>query len=787
MKNLIKMALVGAAVLVAASCQRESVEGSDNPNFNRETNEVVTNFVFNVATQARTKQSADATQATSSNAFRGLVDAKLFTYAIDDAEYKGILPADADAGKIFDLAQLATSSQISHAENRRILELSLPLKTNTLLFYGRAPLGTAYDGYANLSDCYGHMDAYDINTTSGSTDFQAGRRLADSEYTKFLIVENLFAGIQTMLLYHNIAAGVVINKDDAPNGVATTYTFDATIPAGGIKWEDYNSNDGKSPYNPAEDRFPLEVKLGALYKQLTTIRTADGELRAGSGEATCKMAADLLTVLNEIRCAAPLNASEAVAKYFANEVFNRTLKYFSGDTNNTGAPITSVTFNSQASILAAYLSDEETAFRPHIDASIYDAPEIFWPTQSQLSTVSDAKYAPKDFPFNFNLPRGAAYIAFDQTAKIFYYPQQFNVSGMEGGVPTQGITYNGKSYYYPAELLYFGNSPIRTSSNDKALSDYPKGSGNGGTGTALDSFQWCNENAWGSDWGGTKVAASTRAVAMKYNINYGVAVLKTQVKFAPDAGNVIHDNNHAVQVENNPGAVGEFEELDNNIDVVDNMFALTGIIIGGQSAAIGWDHLPAKLNAGTPDEAYEYGFVYDKAIPSNAQGIPATGKSNPNYTLVFDNFNGELGANGIYTPAAHQNKVAVALEFRNDSGKDFYGNHNLIRNGGYFYLIGQLDPEAAGLNTITWPDQDANGNITHIVPPYTAAGGSQRIPRIFIQDFMTTATFTIGPNSLHYAYLTVPDLRSTSMTLGLSVDLSWETGLDFEDVILGGN
>ena len=52
-----------------------------------------------------------------------------------------------------DLAQLATSSQISHAENRRILELSLPLKTNTLLFYGRAPLGTAYDGYANLSDC----------------------------------------------------------------------------------------------------------------------------------------------------------------------------------------------------------------------------------------------------------------------------------------------------------------------------------------------------------------------------------------------------------------------------------------------------------------------------------------------------------------------------------------------------------------------------------------------------------------------------------------------------------
>jgi hypothetical protein len=29
-------------------------------------------------------------------------------------------------------------------------------------------------------------------------------------------------------------------------------------------------------------------------------------------------------------------------------------------------------------------------------------------------------------------------------------------------------------------------------------------------------------------------------------------------------------------------------------------------------------------------------------------------------------------------------------------------------------------------------------------------------------------------------------LRSSSMTLGLSVNLSWETGLNFEDVILGG-
>ena len=52
---------------------------------------------------------------------------------------------------------------------------------------------------------------------------------------------------------------------------------------------------------------------------------------------------------------------------------------------------------------------------------------------------------------------------------------------------------------------------------------------------------------------------------------------------------------------------------------------------------------------------------------------------------------------------------------------------------------------------------------------------------------MTTANFKIGVNSLKYAYLTVPDLRSSSVTLGLSVDLQWSTGLSFDNIIIGGN
>jgi hypothetical protein len=74
----------------------------------------------------------------------------------------------------------------------------------------------------------------------------------------------------------------------------------------------------------------------------------------------------------------------------------------------------------------------------------------------------------------------------------------------------------------------------------------------------------------------------------------------------------------------------------------------------------------------------------------------------------------------------------------------------------------------------------------HALPPYDAGCTTNTISRVFIQDHMTTANFKIGEHSLKYAYLTVPDLRSSSVTLGLSVDLKWETGLVFDNIIVGG-
>ncbi len=769
MNKLTKLSLLSVALLATTvACQREAVvEEPASPNFDPTKNEVVADFVFNVSTStSQTKQNSSAVQASPDDDFRGISDAKLMSYALDDGADPAnptdgiVLAKDADAGKVFDLAAVLAPGALNSDASRRVLEISLPLKSNTLLFYGKAPMGDAYGGFTNVKDCYGFMDSYSISKDKGSADFKIGSRISAQDFTKFQIIENLIAGCQTLLLNHFLPTATAIQANQAPTGTnVPVYGYDiATLP-NTIYWADYNSNDGLSPYESGHARYPLEEKLGLVYKELTDIYTASGnELRAGSGEAVIRMAKDLYGVLQEIRYAAPLCPAETVAKYFAEEVYQRMNKYFTPNVDGNGI-VTGAAFQAPGTIATNFLSLDEQKYKPGESVPA----GFFWPTQGQLETISS--YIPLEFPFNFNLPRGSSYQAFDKTTKCFYYPQSFNVSGM--GLPGAGATYNAQSYYYPAELMYFGNSPVRISAQPKKVADYPQGSG------TADN-RWESDGSWSADWTkNSHVTSATRAVAMSYDIQYGTALLATSVAFSSDVqtNGIMYDNNHRVQELKQGRTISNpLEEPDNSITVDGNSFKVTGLIIGGASKAVGWDYLPVKVG-----DAYQYGFIYDKAIPAVSQAVPTT---TPNYTLVLDNFLAASETDGIYTPAAAQQKVYVAIEFQNKTGRDFYGNANLIPVDGYFYLIGCLDPDKPGLASITWPTD-------HPVPPYNDDGTSQQVKRVFIQDFMTTATFKLGPNSLKSAYLTVPDLRSTSMSLGLSVDLNWETGLNFEDVILG--
>ena len=58
------------------------------------------------------------------------------------------------------------------------------------------------------------------------------------------------------------------------------------------------------------------------------------------------------------------------------------------------------------------------------------------------------------------------------------------------------------------------------------------------------------------------------------------------------------------------------------------------------------------------------------------------------------------------------------------------------------------------------------------------------LPENYIDLTVTSPPYALGPNALKMAYATIPDLRPTQMYFGLSVDLSWKTGADF-DIVIG--
>ena len=213
---------------------------------------------------------------------------------------------------------------------------------------------------------------------------------------------------------------------------------------------------------------------------------------------------------------------------------------------------------------------------------------------------------------------------------------------------------------------------------------------------------------------------STRTIALEKAIQYGVANLKTTVKLK-DAN--LNDNANA-----QGGQVA-----DQNI-AVNGKLNLTGVLVGDQPQYVGWDF---KAPAAT---SFDY-TVYDNKIASDA--ALTTTESAPNYTLVLDN-----------NKAEQANVVYVVLEFVNNTGVDFYGKEGMVPKGGKFYLVGKLDKAAT-----------------------TGVTNTKNVDHIFVQDHTTVANFTIS--SLKNAYNNIPDLRSTSVSVGLAVNLTWENGIEF--------
>lgn len=779
MKKNYFYALMGAIALTGTvgftSCSDNDL-AETNPTYDPETNSVVVDLALNISTAntPTTRMSSAATQATASDDFRGISEARLFTFA--QTTNGTHLAAATEIGKRYDLSQIVTPGQITNTNSRRVLEMSLPLKTNTLVFYGRATQGDVPTG-KTAKETYGSLVSNSTNATTmdlSDVTFTVEQRLNADKLTEYRKVENLLAGILTCIMNTSLKG---VTDDVAATTVVGDNAYGYALTADeikNIKWSDYNNAEGKSPFTTTADQYELEKALGHAYKQMTTIQGGGGELRSASGEAILETIEDLWTAVNKVRNAGPFCKEEAVAKRLAVEIYAEIGKYFTIGTTN-GNIIETVTFNDAIStMITTFLADPYWPCTENSGDDGYDA--NYDRTQYGLTGLTTTL---SDFPKSFGLPMGASHITFSTEKKAFRYPEDFNSSGM--GSQTFSVT----DYLYSPELCYFGNSPIRVSNNVHKVSDYPNGA-NATASTETTVGGWNKEENWpAADWSSNYVTAASRSVAMKNDINYGTALLKTTVSLG---ATTLRDNNHAVQYSfdssignNKVGGTGDDKdeyvtEPDNKINITaDGAFTVTGIIVGGQSRNVGWDFLPKKVGS-TP--AYEYGFVTDTAIPAGAASVPQTGSTGANYTLLFDNYDASKAVDA-------QNSVYVALELKNNTGHDFYGNYNLIRDQGTFYLIGVLDPTKVFANTDpltkpTWPSY-------HALPPYDTDGTSIEAVRVFMQDYMTSANFVIGANSLKSAYLTVPDLRSSSLTLGLSVDIKWETGINFGDVVLGGN
>lgn len=173
-----------------------------------------------------------------------------------------------------------------------------------------------------------------------------------------------------------------------------------------------------------------------------------------------------------------------------------------------------------------------------------------------------------------------------------------------------------------------------------------------------------------------------------------------------------------------------------------NKFPVTGIIVGGQKA-VDWKFEQITSNPVT-DPAYT---MYDSQVADGAPRFLSTTPTSAIHTLLLE-------TNDATSATDTNADIQIAVELQNNSNQTIVGyNKQYILPGCKFYLIGTLKP---------WKD-------------------GETIKRAFKQDYTTTANLTI--NSLANAHSTLPDLGVPQLNLGVSIDLTWKTGVTHDITI----
>lgn len=512
-----------------------------------------------------------------------------------------------------------------------------------------------------------------------------GEPTASSTSTATFTLANIASGIS------ETASSKIYSDVSVPVGT-THFLFYAHAPQGTTDAKKFELGvlDFTAPTTDATATNGISAALVAVKKEDTASPTA------------------LLQILNGV---AGVNGwATAGADTKLGKLYTQYIKAKAGSANSIRFTLQSL-YNSLSGVISAADDAQKTVaenIRKEIDKS-------FTPTTGTDGYVTLAYKegsAYSTYPNNINIPDGAVQLTYAEATKTFSYA----ISSTLGA-----LTLDAAKICFPASIYYFQSSDLAATAVELDASKWPT-STTAWTGTAAP---WLRDATNLADGWTSDVKATTRSIAMRQNINYGVANLATTVKCGAAS---LPDNTRLT--------VTDPSEFAGTVAVPEAGFSVTGLLIGGQPTKVGFDFQPAS------NDAFDY-TIYDNNLTNIVakNGVAST----TNYTIVLPNDKGRT--------ATDQNTVNVAIELTNNSGVAFRGQDGIIPDGGKFYLVGQLAPK----------DQKVTGVEN---------------PAVFMSDYMTTLKLTI--KSLKNAYNTIPDLRSTKLQLGLSVDLDWQAGLQFD-------
>lgn len=526
-----------------------------------------------------------------------------------------------------------------------------------------------------------------------------------------------FLGMQDVRLYafktepnassSSVATFALANIDGITTAASSKIYSDISVPVGTTHFLFY----AHAPQGTTDaDKFAKGV---LTFTAPTTDATATSGISAalvavkGTDETS---PAALLGILNGV--AGVTGWADAGADTKLGMLYANFVKAKAGSANSIRLTLQSL-YNSLGGVITSS-NTAEKELAEKIRTQIAGSFTIATGTDGYVTLTYNNTNVHSNYPNNINLPDGAVELSFAEATKKFYYAATSGLTGLSA--------LDAAKICFPSAIYYFQSSDLAATAMELDASQWP-----------TTTSKWVNESApwlsatstletgWTSD-----VKATTRSIAMRKNINYGVANLVTTVKCG------------AASLPDNTGlAVTDPSEFADEVAVPAAGFPVSGLLIGGQPTKVGFNFQPAT------DDAFNL-TIYDNALPT---GIAAKNgaASTPNYTIVLPNDKGRT--------ATDQNKVNVAIELTNKTDKPFRGIDGIIPVGGKFYLVGQLDPK--------------NHNVTGVSNP-----------AVFMSDYKTTLNLNI--TSLKSAYNTIPDLRSTKLQLGLSVDLEWQAGILFD-------